>query len=521
MDGKYYVLWGEQSKSFKMTERLKNTIFERLGIQGEKDVWDGFISPGVTSGELNIPSIDKCISRNNISFDSGERLYHSIGKGGADFARMLDGKGIRIVDAVIYPTEKELYCLMNNVDKDTGIIPYGGGTTVTEGLSPNNSKKYFISVDLRKMDSIVINAQDMVVNAGAGVKGPDLERELNRSGFTLGHFPESFLHSTVGGWIATNAAGQESNRYGKMKDIVVGIKMISPKLEIMDRMVPNQSSYFRPMDIAVGSEGAFGIVTEATLKIRKMPKKLFYQSFIFRDFQNGVRALKELFDDGIYPLVARLSDPVETDLSFRGMEENMKTKIFMSYLKMRRLIQGGSLLIIVNENGKIKQPSNSVSTGKSPAKVWREGRYDRPYLYNSLLKMGILADTIETSAPWSKIIPIYEEVKKSFHSEIESLGISGLIMCHLSHEYSTGSALYFTYLFYAKNNREERLNSLRKAILTSIIQNGGAISHHHGIGRSFKPFLREYEGFNYELIKSIKRTLDPDDIMNPGLIDLK
>ncbi|MGC8656049.1 MAG: FAD-linked oxidase C-terminal domain-containing protein, partial [Thermoplasmata archaeon] len=101
------------------------------------------------------------------------------------------------------------------------------------------------------------------------------------------------------------------------------------------------------------------------------------------------------------------------------------------------------------------------------------------------------------------------------------LGISGLIMCHLSHEYSTGSALYFTYLFYAKNNREERLNSLRKAILTSIIQNGGAISHHHGIGRSFKPFLREYEGFNYELIKSIKRTLDPDDIMNPGLIDLK
>jgi len=520
MDERYYVLWGEQSKSFKMTEKLKNSILGRLGIQEKEDIWDGFISPKVVSSGLNIPSIDKCISRSNISFDTGERFYHSIGKGCADFARMLDGKDIRIVDAVIYPNEDELNCLMKNADKDTGIIPYGGGTTVTEGLSPHNAKKYFISVDLKKINSININAQDMVVNSGAGVKGPDLERELNKAGFTLGHFPESFLHSTVGGWIATNAAGQESNRYGKMRDIVVSIKMISPKGQITDKIVPNQSSYFRPMDIAVGSEGAFGIITEATLKIRNMPRKLFYQSFIFRNFEDGVKALKELFDGSDYPMVARLSDPTETELSFKGIEENMKTKLFMNYLKMRGSLQGGSLLIVVNENGKIKHLPDSISSGRSPAKIWREGRYDRPYMYNSLLKMGILADTIETSAPWSRIIPIYNEVRKSFYSEINSLGINGMIMCHISHEYSIGSALYFTYLFYANDNREEKLNSMRNAILSSIIDNGGAISHHHGIGRSFKPFLSKYEGFNYELIKSIKRTLDPDDIMNPGLIDL-
>lgn len=517
---KFYVLWGEEGRAYKMTDQLLSFIIERLGMKDTTEKWDGYFSQDILPENVELASIlGNCISREHISFNAGDRFYHSVGKGGEDFAFILDEKKIRIVDAVVSPNEDELRCFIAMINANIGIIPYGGGTTVTGGISPGNDKRYYVSVDMKNINFLKIDKDNMMVTAGAGLKGPELEEKLNKEGLTLGHFPESFLHSTVGGWVATNAAGQESNRYGKIRDMVVGIEMVSPSGILSDRIVPNQSSYFRPLDIAVGSEGTLGIITKVSLRIRKMPKKLYYQSFIFPDFMSGVDALREAFTNEKIPLVARLSDEVETELSFMGMEETWKKNIFENYLKLRGVSERGSLLMVINEYGKIKGIRGGVTVGSAPSRIWIEGRYDRPYLYNSLLKRKIIADTIETSVIWSGIRVVYNSVKESFYKEIERIGIKGIIMCHLSHEYTTGSALYFTYLFYSEKNKTEILKQLRETIVRTIIGNGGAISHHHGIGRSFRPFLKDYEGINYELIKSIKKTLDPEDIMNPGLIE--
>ncbi len=521
MDEKYFVLWGDKEKNIENFAKLIEYISRELGNKNQNEVWDGYYSKINYRSNPDISDILKEIVKGeHVSFDLKERFYHSFGKGGIDFAKFMDSKPVDIVDAVVYPDEKELINLIESLGSKASFIAYGGGTSVTGGLSPNLNERVIISIDLRNMNQIQIDKENMIVETGAGVKGPELEDVLNKSGFTLGHFPESFLHSTVGGWIATNAAGQESNRYGKMKDIVVGVRMITPRGIIEDKIVPNQSSYFGVRDIAIGSEGAYGIITKAVLKIRKLPERLYYDSYLFNNFKDGIDALRSMFSNGEYPLVSRLSDPVETNLSFMGIDDNFKTRLFKRYLGMKGLNENSSLLIIVNEKGKVHNVYNGIHIGSSPAKVWREGRYDRPYLYNALLKRGILADTIETSATWNNIIPIYDNVRTVFQKELNKLNVKGMIMCHLSHEYSLGSAIYFTYLLYANISREEILDSIRNSIVETIISNGGAISHHHGIGRTFKRFLKDYEGLNYEIIKSVKMTLDPDNLMNPGLIDL-
>ncbi|MCW6169067.1 MAG: FAD-binding oxidoreductase [Thermoplasmatales archaeon] len=511
-----YSLWGNEKNNFRSNKTLYDYVFDRLKA-GNNAEWDGnyTVDELETNDELK-KLLGECLPIERISFDARERFSHSVGKSAMEFASLIDRKNVRIVDAVIYPLEDEIECVFNKLSRMAEIIPFGGGTSVTGGLIPEKSKKYTVSLDTENINYFNVDKKSMTLEAGAGLKGPDIENRLQKIGLTLGNFPESFEYSTLGGWIATNAAGQESNRYGKIKDMVIGIKLVSPRGTFVDHPVPAESAFFRVSDIGIGSEGVYGIVTRAWLRVHKVPEKLYFRSYMFRSFGEGLEQIRNEFINGNYGIVARLSDEQETLLSLFSIRDTTVTRIFKFYLKKRHVLDRGSLLVIMDD--KKIDFSGGIYLGSTPAKIWYRTRYDRPYLYNDLLKHGIIAETIETSIPWSKALDLYNSVIFSFNNEAKRLGVPTIIMCHASHEYISGTALYFTFLFYSKNNKEEILLSLRETILKTMMLVGASISHHHGIGQYLSEDLKKYKGSSYELIRSLKQELDPDNTLNPGII---
>ncbi len=522
MESGFYSLWGDENQEYHMSQPLLKYIEDKLGIEDDKMIWNGRYSVGQLSESSELKQIlSSCLSSDNISFDSLDRLKHSVGKGGADYIRLLEGKVERVVDAVIYPAEEEIRCLLQKGNRELEIIPFGGGTTVTGGITPSGTRKYVVSLDLSKLDTIIVDSKNNIVEAGGGVKGPKIEEELSKYGLTLGNFPESFIYSTLGGWVATNAAGQESNRYGKLKEMVIGLRMESQSGTYQDRIVPGESAFFRLADVAVGSEGAFGVITRAWLKAHRKPERLYYSSFIFRSFDEGIDSLREKFTNERAPIISRLSDEEETSLTLLGVEDSFLTKMFKKYIGLRTGNAPGSMLIVVSDTKEEVRFKGGSGLSSIPAKIWERERFSRPFMYNELLKRGIIAETIETSAEWSKLSEIHKSTREKFNKTIQELNIKGIILCHSSHQYVTGSALYFTFLFYAERDRGALLDRIRREIMENIISKGGAISHHHGIGTTQSNYIRDYKGNLYEIARRMKSEFDPSNSLVPGILSQK
>ena len=519
MANQFYALWGEKDANYEMNGTLMNFIKGKVGLNEDKIVWSGLVNVRDlgTSDELRNLLLS-CVSNEHISFDSTDRLKHSIGRGGLDYIRLMDKEEVKAVDAVVYPTEDEIINLMKIAGDVIELVPFGGGTTVTGGVSPSGTRRFSVSIDTAKLDSIILHRENNVLEVGAGVKGPRLEEEINKLGMTLGNFPESFYYSTVGGWIATNAAGQESNRYGKMRDMIIGLRMQSPTGTYQDRIVPGESAFFRLSDVAIGSEGAFGIITRAWLKVHKKPDRSFYRAYIFDSFSEGLESLRKKFTSGQMPTVSRLSDEDETELSLMGVEDKFLNNLFKRYVNFRTNGKSGAMLIVISDRKEEIEFESGMSLGSLPSKFWEKERYSRPMMYNELLKRGIVAETIETSATWDKLDTINKSTRKAFAEVTESMNVKGMILCHSSHQYVTGSALYFTFIFYSKENKASALNRIRDAIMENILAKGGSISHHHGIGSLQSKYLKEYKGNLYGLTENIKNYFDPKNSLVPGVL---
>lgn len=522
MGNRTYALWGDEKTEYEMNRPLLTYIKNKVGIEEDKIRWSGYADMDDLPVSADLKEIlNTCISSENVSFDTVERVKHSVGRSGLDYIRMMEKQDIRMVDAVIFPNEDEIKCLLRKKDDGLEMIPYGGGTTVTGGVSPSGLRKFSVSLDLKRLDFMALDRTNNILEAGAGLKGPQIEDELRKYGLTLGNFPESYYYSTLGGWIATNAAGQESNRYGKIRDMVTGLRMEAPSGTYQDRIVPGESAFFRLADLAVGSEGAFGVVTRAWLKVQKRPKKLFYRAYMFESFKDGIETLRKNFTEGHLPIISRLSDEDETELSLMGTRDTPLNNLFKRYVNFRMHGQNGAVLIAVSDRVEEVGFQGGINLSSLPARFWEKERYSRPLMYNELLKRGIVAETIETSAEWSLLNEIHTSSRKKFNEIIEDLKIHGIILCHSSHQYVTGSALYFTFLFYSNENRTEYLSKLRDGLMENIISKGGSISHHHGIGNLQSKYLREYKGSLFELTKKVKSYFDPNNTLVPGILGSK
>lgn len=484
--------------------------------------------------------LSRIVGEGNWSSSHQERLTHALGKSYPDLIRIRLKQVDKAPDAVVFPGKEEeiLQILDLAVRYRLAIVPFGGGTTVVGGVAPLSPEGFsgVLCLDLRRMNRLLhLDEISRTATFEAGIMGPDLEKALNEKGFTLGHFPQSFEFSSLGGWIATRSAGQKSTGYGKIEDMVISLRVLTPVGIIETLPVPASASGPSLKEFLVGSEGIYGIITRATLRIHPLPRKIKHIGIIFPSFPDGIEAVREILQKGLRPATVRLSDPPETEASFvlrevgRGLKESI-TRLVIAFLKRRGYLPGGSLLILgVEGEGKevervikecvgIARRHRGLNLGRSVGESWYRERFILPYLRDDLITWGIMVDTLETATTWSNIIALYGRIREAIIKAIEETGSPAYVMCHISHCYPEGASLYYTFLGRQQWGREiEQWWHVKRAATEAIVAGGGTLSHHHSVGLDHKPWLeKEHSKIGVEVLKAVKSVLDPHGIMNPG-----
>lgn len=468
----------------------------------------------------------------NVLKDDYARAAVGFGKTMIDLMRLRKGIIDRVPDLVLRPrsakdiAEIVAYC---NEEKIPVYI-YGGGSSVTRGVE---AVKGGVTLDMRTHMKRVVgfNETNQTITVEAGMMGPDLEAHLNEApkrlgakrAYTCGHFPQSFEYSSVGGWVVTRGAGQNSTYYGNIKDMVMSQRYITPVGEIVTKDYPAMAMGPDIDHIMMGSEGCYGVLIEVTLKIfRHTPKTAQRFSFIFKTWEDGMAATREIMQKEIgHPSAFRLSDPEETDVALKlyGIEGTVIDKAMdaRGYKKGERCIflgmnHGHSSFTkpLKRQVKKICAKHGAMYTTGYVTKRWEHGRFSDPYMREDLQDYGIMIDTLECSVTWATMAKVHAGVRSYCKSRPNTI-----CMTHLSHAYPQGANLYF--IFITKMDEIEDYLTYQQGILDNIRDYGASMSHHHGIGKMTAPWLESAIGSNeLAIFKALKQHFDPNNIMNPG-----
>jgi alkyldihydroxyacetonephosphate synthase len=487
----------------------------------------------------NFKQIFSELDENIFSNTEINRLKYGYGKAYQDAIDILTKQEHKFPDFVLFPdNEKEIsYILKIAAENNIDIITFSGGTNVTECLSISSEGKLVCALNMTKLDNLIeLDKISLTATFQCGIYGPKLESILQKEGLTMGHFPQSFEFSTLGGWIATRSAGQESGKYGKIEDMVLGLKVITPNGTISHRDYPKHATGLDTFRLFLGSEGTLGIITQAKMKIYRIPKHDAWVVAIFKDFASGADSLRELIQTGIHPAICRLSDENETNLL--SLLDSSKAavgvkKLLQDIYKKRLAKKGYSnpcvLMMKFLDNHKIsssklslvKQTLKSKGAVILPAKIssnWESKRFSLPFLRETVIQHRILIDMFETSIYWKDLIPLYNRVKEDLNVKSDYFSKGGILFCHISHIYSSGASLYFTLLAPQEKGKEkQQWDNIKSIVTSSIYDMKGAISHHHSIGKAHgKWYNRQLNEQEKILLKTIKSKLDPNNILNPG-----
>jgi len=525
--------WGDKREA-EVEPLMQKLIKEKFGLTDSD--FRGKYLPGSETVKLDKPTTLKpaqliflkgIVGSENFRTDDFTRAKYSYGK---FYDELLDLRLNRITDppdAVIAPkSHDEIVKIIEFCNEEKiPVIPVGGQSSVTGALrAPGGG----IALDLTKhLNRIVrLNTVNKTVTVGAGMFGPAFEEELNRHGYTCGHFPQSFEYSTVGGWIAAKGAGQASTGYGKIEDMVVALKVVTPAGVIETKEFPRTAQGWDIFRLFIGSEGTLGVITEATLHMHiYRPKNTSSASFIFRSFEQATEAMRKMIQSEYgRPHLFRISDPDETDIAFRtsGFDNSIADR----FLKMRGFMPGRRSMMFVTVEGekdytefvlgKIKQTAGKgrgMYIGTSPVRKWLAQRYSSAYMRDPLMDIGIMADTLETAVTWENLIRVWSAA----HAYVKARP-KAFIMIHISHVYENGANLYFTFLTPMEKGNEKRdFAAFHRGLVDTILENGGSISHHHGVGRVLAPWMEGHLGkTSMAALGAVKRHFDPNNIMNPG-----
>ena len=484
----------------------------------------------------------KAFSPDRFSDEHNERLLHSHGQHSTDEVyKVLYNKLEQFADLVFYiESEEEAVQLVDLAEKhDVCLIPYGGGTNVTNALRPpKEEKRMVVSVDTRRMAGVEsVDEKNLMVTVQAGITGKVLEQELNQRGFTVGHEPDSYEFSTVGGWISTNAAGMKKHKYGNIEDIVQNMRMVTPMGIINQKRPLTRSSFgIKAQNILFGSEGNLGIVTSATLKVHRLPESSAYESIIFRDWDTGVRFMYDLFHSNMVPASARLADNLQIRLG-NALKENKEglRKIlddFKKYILFN--IKGvdperftAAVFKIEGSNTEVRNQRENLRTlskkhggilaGESTGKSGYLATMVIAYIRELIFTQNVLGETMETAVPWSKINQVKNEAHKlliQLHKE-NNLPGKPFFTSRISKIYHTGVCMYNTIAmsFEGIKSPEDVFTGIEHRMRENFIKNGGSISHHHGVGKLRKDFMRDtISESSIEMVRGIKQAQDPKNV---------
>ncbi|MBM3505004.1 MAG: FAD-binding oxidoreductase [Alphaproteobacteria bacterium] len=478
-----------------------------------------------------------------------DRLLHAYGRSTRDLWRLRHGMVDFAPDLVVFPnSEDEIVALVRLAERHgVVLIPFGGGSNVAGCLEwPSRDGRMTVSVNLRLLNRVLeIDRAAGTARIQAGILGPDLERELGASGLTLGHFPDSFPYSTLGGWVATRSSGMMSDRYGNVEDMVVSLRMATPRGMVATRPVPHASNGPDSNRACIGSEGTLGIITELTMAVHRQPAVRAFRGYLFRDFATGIEALRETVRQGCRPTLSRLHDPKRTQLSaaFKpdgGAAERTLGPLIKWYL---RRIKGFDLdqacLLVTGFDGdrvevaqarrraaNVYRRFGAVDLGRSPGEAFAEGKFDFPYIRDFLMDYDVIVDVSETSISWGKMMPLYREGLEVLSRRLAHGGRKAWVGCHVSHTYHSGASLYFSFAFRCRSDGQGRIDpaaelahysAAKKATLDCFAALGATLSHHHAVGYEHLPWYMNENGMaGASATQAIKAVVDPHNIMNPG-----
>jgi alkyldihydroxyacetonephosphate synthase len=525
--------WGDPSISPELDAPALAVLRERIG---DLEPWP--LARSLEDFELPIAeqlpvALTEAVGAEAIFASNEDRLRHSTGRGYVDLARMRSGGVEAAPDAVVVPADAAALRRVLDVCASEGIavVPFGGGTSVVGGVEPlRGSHSRLISLDLGALRDVAVDRRALTARLGAGLRGPEAEAALGREGLTLGHFPQSFEYATIGGFAATRSAGQASSGYGRFDSLVSSIRLLAPAGDLRTLETPHTAAGPALRELVVGSEGVLGVIPDVTVRVRPAPKARRHEAWIAESFEAGTEIVRAMAQGPGLPDIVRVSDEEETQgsLALSG-PRGLAARAFDGYLGLRKR-RGGCLMIVGHEGEeesvarrralavRVLRSGGAAYLGQAAGRSWEHGRYQGPYLRDTLMGMGAMVETLETSHTWTRLGELHSAVATAIRDPLAGQGTPGLVFCHLSHAYPDGASLYFTFIARSRHGAEiEQWRQVKQAASEAIVASGGTITHHHAIGRDHSPYMEAEVGKSgLDLLRAVKNELDPSGIMNPA-----
>jgi alkyldihydroxyacetonephosphate synthase len=541
--------WGNEGVAFSHEDKpgLAPFIARAIGV----DVGRRVAAP-MRFDQLQIPdphlptrvrtAIEQAIGAQSVSTDPLDRLVHARGKSLRDLIQQRRGDLPRLPDVVVRPSSEDdvTAIVQAALDTDAVVIPFGGGSSISGSLeAPAAETRPVISVDLERLDKVLeIDSGSRLARVQAGVFGPHLERQLESLGYTFGHFPDSFTHSTLGGWIATRSSGMQSDRYGDIADMVKGLRVVTPSGMLITRPIPATSTGPSVREMVLGSEGRLGIITEATVHIRRIPAQRTILGYLFPTFADGLAAMQELAASEHAVSVTRVSDANETQFSFAmrvspTLADKLQSRVLRIFLRHRLGFdvnqmalsfigyEGSERHVAAQRRavGRLVKRHGALCIGAGPGVLYDQKKFDIPYIRDYLLDRGAAGDVSDTATTWSGLMPLYDAVVTAANSAFADLDLHGYVMCHLSHSYHAGACLYFTFAFKARADMAAEYDLVKAAIQQAFVDRGATLSHHHAVGTEHAEWLaQDISAPGVVMLKALFDGTDPGKHLNPGKI---
>ena len=475
-----------------------------------------------------------------IEKDAEVRVRHARGQSLPDWIAMKSGDFGCFPDGVAFPeTPEQIRELMDLArTEDFTVIPYGGGTSVVGHINPQKQERAVLTISLERMTRLLdLNEESQIATFGPGTPGPMVEAQLANRGYVLGHFPQSFELSTIGGWVASRSSGQQSLRYGRIEQMFAGGRLETFDGTMPIPTIPASSAGPDLREMVMGSEGRFGVISEVKVRVTRSPEKEEFIVVYFPDWDSAYTFCREATQKKLQLSMLRASNAIETwsQLKLAGHDDLIAW--LERYLRLRGVDEGKCMVTfgVTGTKAQVKAAKKQVhkmirhyngvgmtGLGHRVGKLWEKGRFRYPYLRENLWQHGYAVDTLETSVNWDKTNATIDTIEGALRSALADEGEVVHAFTHLSHVYTQGSSIYTTYLFRFGKTHEETLarwQKLKRAGSLAIVEHGGTISHQHGVGRDHAPYLTAEKGpLGMAALYKLSDHFDPQQRLVPGVL---
>jgi alkyldihydroxyacetonephosphate synthase len=533
--------WGDDSKSMALPSSAAEFLQEKLGKANPlTDVSLNEMMAKVPPSRLTESQLAQF---SYLTIDNEQRVRHAKGQSLADWLAMRGGDIEVFPDAIAFPENRQdIQALLQwSQDENIELIPYGGGTSVAGHINPLKSSRCVVTVNMSRLNQLLhFDEQSQIATFGAGTPGPMVEAQLRAKGYTLGHFPQSFELSTIGGWVASRSSGQQSLRYGRIEQLFAGGIMETYAGALKLASFPASAAGPDLKEIVLGSEGRFGIISEVKVRVTKLAEQEQFSVIFFPNWQLATNFCREIAQQRIQLSMLRVSNALETQTQLKLAGHENAIKWLTRYLKFRGAKQQKCMLTLGITGSKMQVSATKkqlkplfraykgVSTGSLLGKRWSENRFKFPYLREALWEKGVVVDTLETATDWSNVDNLLAKVEASLANNLATQQSAAYqhekvhVFTHLSHVYGQGCSLYTTYLFCNGDDYSQTLTkwkSLKHSASTAIVENGGTISHQHGVGKDHQPYLSVEKGaLGIKVLANLCDHFDQHKLLNPNTL---